>query len=382
MRLNRFSGRLAAMMMTGVMTASMLGMTAFAEENTTDPTGDAKPVCATSILTKEIEKEENVYAPETRFSFTIQGVGEQTGVTDENGTTLISPDGGLVFSKTGNTRAEIVSSPQASDIGMTTVTAGTLQLEVKADAFTTPGVYRYKITETNGNYEGIAYDTAERYVDVFIYKDADPEILFVNEEGTAKADGIVTNEYGLGDTPDTDLYDLILTKHVTGNQSVAGKKFTFTITIDGAEGERYLVKYGTGSSQTTKMIISDDTEGVTVELSDGESAVIYGLSKTDAYTITEDSYEREGYKTYMAHADGTGTLLESAYTENNRRDTATGSYADAEEGALENKAVHVYNDKTVTTPTGIALSAAPYVLMVAMAGAFAALFLRKKRNEF
>lgn len=371
MKWNKISGRFAAAMMAGTMMVSMLGVTAFAEECT-----------ETSTLTKQVVKDGNIYAPATDFVFTIEGVGEQTGVKDASGNTLPSPTGGLVFSKTGTTTASISSSPQSSDIDVTTLTVGTLDVEASAAAFSTPGVYRYKITETEGSYEGIDYDTDARYVDVFIYKEGDPQVLFVSADGSAKADGIVCNEYGKGDTPDTDLYDLTLTKHVTGNQSVPGKKFTFTITVDGADGEQYLVKYGTGASAVTKTLVSDDANGVTVELSDGESAVIYGLSKTDAYTITEDSYENEGYKTYMASADGTGTLAPAGYVEGNRRSTAAGSYEAVREGALNDKAVHVYNDKTVTTPTGIALTVAPYMMMVVIAGAFAVLFLRKRKNEF
>lgn len=380
MKFNKISGRLAAAMMAGAMTVSMLGMTAFAEGGADDLTGGTP--AATSTLTKKVVKDENVYAPATDFTFTIEGVGEQTGIKDTSGNTLASPDGGLVFSATDTTTAAITSAPDTSDIGATVVTTGTLQVTPDASQFTVPGVYRYKITETKGSYEGIDYDTEARYVDVFIYKEEEPEVLFVNADGSAKADGIVTNNYGKGDTPDTDLYDLTLTKHVTGNQSVPGKKFTFTITVDGADGEQYLVKYGSGASEVSKTLVSDDTDGVTVELSDGESAVIYGLSWTDVYTIVEDSYENEGYKTYIASADGTGTLAPAEYVESNRRSTAAGSYTDVQEGALDDKAVHVYNDKTVTTPTGVVLAVAPYMLMVAIAGAFAVLFLRKRKNEF
>lgn len=371
MKWNKISGRFAAAMMAGAMTVSMLGVTAFAEEST-----------ETSTLTKQVVKDANIYAPATDFVFTIEGVGEQTGVQDASGNTLSSPAGGLVFSKTKTTTASISSSPLDSDIDVTTLTVGTLDVEASASAFSTPGVYRYKITETGGSYEGIDYDKDERYVDVFIYKEGNPKVLFVSADGSAKADGIVCNKYGKGNTPDTDLYDLTLTKHVTGNQSVPGKKFTFTITVDGAAGEKYLVKYGTGASAVKKTLVSDDTNGVTVELSDGESAVIYGLSKTDAYTITENSYENEGYKTYIASADGTGTLAPAGYVESNRRSTAAGNYEAVEEGTLNDKAVHVYNDKTVTTPTGIAVAVAPYMLMVVAAGAFAVLFLRRRKSNF
>ena len=42
----------------------------------------------------------------------------------------------------------------------------------------------------------------------------------------------------------------------------------------------------------------------------------------------------------------------------------------------------VTNARSATTPTGIAMTFAPYIVMVAFAGVFAVMFLRKKREDF
>lgn len=53
-----------------------------------------------------------------------------------------------------------------------------------------------------------------------------------------------------------------------------------------------------------------------------------------------------------------------------------------ENGNTADRDVLVDNNKAVTTPTGIAMTFAPYALMVAFAGVFAVMFLRKKREDF
>jgi len=47
----------------------------------------------------------------------------------------------------------------------------------------------------------------------------------------------------------------------------------------------------------------------------------------------------------------------------------------------KNKTVTVTNDKTGTIPTGILMSAAPYVGLVGLGGIFAGLFFRRKRED-
>ena len=43
--------------------------------------------------------------------------------------------------------------------------------------------------------------------------------------------------------------------------------------------------------------------------------------------------------------------------------------------------VEFTNNRDAVTPTGIVMSFAPYILLVALAGVFAVLFLRKRRHE-
>ena len=79
-----------------------------------------------------------------------------------------------------------------------------------------------------------------------------------------------------------------------------------------------------------------------------------------SYTVREVSYAGEGYTTKVDNTEGS----ESSGT------------IDAD------KLVIFENNKNITTPTGIVTEYAPYILLVAAAGTFAVLFLRKRKEEF
>ena len=80
------------------------------------------------------------------------------------------------------------------------------------------------------------------------------------------------------------------------------------------------------------------------------------------YTVTEETLTNEGYTTYIDEIKSTTNV-------------ATGT--------IEADTTVAYrNDKVVTTPTGIVMTFGPYVLLIALAGVFATLFFRRKREEF
>ena len=103
-----------------------------------------------------------------------------------------------------------------------------------------------------------------------------------------------------------------------------------------------------------------DEEAATFTLMDGETLHIYGLSEKDTYTVTETDYSTEGYTTTVngtkGHS-GTGNLTE------------------------DNVEVVFENNKYVTPATGVAMTFAPYVLLVAAAGGLGAVVLGKKKRE-
>ena len=85
--------------------------------------------------------------------------------------------------------------------------------------------------------------------------------------------------------------------------------------------------------------------------------------------MTENDYSTDGYTTTVTVNNGEVQNVREVKAATNEKLTGDVSI--------------VYtNDKTITTPTGIVTEYAPYILLVAAAGAFAVLFLRRKKEEF
>lgn len=351
----------------GMMMTAMLGMQVSAAESS----GTGATVNKNPTITKQITKENNVYAPNTTFKFTIV---PGTAVPASNGKDAVyaGPEGGAVL-ETG----VIASTPADSDIGKRTITVGTTSIKVNEDVFTTgtnarPGIFRYVVSEvaatgTGKSDEGVTYSTEQKYFDVYVTSDDDGNLevssyMFVDKDDSKSKDGgIFTNDYSYHH--DT-LKDLTVKKKVTGNQGNRNKDFTFSIMVKGAEGEQYYVTFSDGTTPAT--LVSGQSK--TITLKDNETAKIWGLSETDKYTITEASYADDGYTTTI---------------DNEEKLTATGTIGDDEEkGKTEengDRNITVVNNKTTVSPTGIFLHVAPYIALIGVAIASSLLFFRRKR---
>ena len=110
----------------------------------------------------------------------------------------------------------------------------------------------------------------------------------------------------------------------------------------------------TGEAETIHI-----TDGLTqtFTLMDGETLHIYGLSEKDKYTVTETDYSADGYTTTVKEDNAEGFLTADGIT------------------------VEFINRKDVGPATGVAMTFAPYVLLVAAAGGLGAVVLGKKKRE-
>ena len=113
--------------------------------------------------------------------------------------------------------------------------------------------------------------------------------------------------------------------------------------------------YSDGKDSVT---LTSGTPG-TIYLSNGETATIYGLDSDDKYTVTETDYTDDGYKTKVD--DQTGRTK----TDTIDKDTT----------------VIFENNRNVSTPTGIIMNIAPYIVLVAFAAVAALFFLRRRNNR-
>ena len=143
----------------------------------------------------------------------------------------------------------------------------------------------------------------------------------------------------------------------------------------GETGEEYYIVYSDGETQYT------EDGSAQIKLKADETATIYGLSTSDKYTIIEHDYENEGYTTSFEIKDTKGEVEKSATGEHVYSTTETTLRKD-DDGKLMDANVTFNNAKEAITPTGIAMTFAPYIAMVAFAGVFAVMFLRKKREDF
>ena len=340
MKKSKMLRRLAAMLLAGTMMVAM-GTTVFAENEPKNVT-----------ITKEITKDANDYAPAATFQFSITPGTAVDAVLVEQGNIIqdaiyAGPAGGVYFAEGAGT---ITSAPDASDIGETTTTVGTTMVSMDNSKFSEPGIYRYNVSENTGSYEGVTYSTEVKYFDVYVNSDNQIYAYTFTDAsaGDGKDDGVFTNDYG---TTADKIYDVTITKTVAGNQGDKSKDFSFTINASGAEGEWFYVTF---SDQRAAETLVTGAESKTITLKDGQSATIHGLSRTDTYSVDEADYTSDGYK----------TTVEGSKSGSITADTT----------------VAFTNTKDVTTPTGIVMNIAPYVLMVVVAAVLAVVFLRKRNN--
>lgn len=353
----------------GMMMTAMLGMQVSAAESSSAEAAVKK----NPMITKQITKESNIYAPKTTFKFTV-APGTAVPASENQEAIYAGPANGVTLDKD-----VIASVPADSDIGNEKITVGTTKLNVNESVFTKgknakPGIFRYVVSEVatdkDGNaYEGVAYTTEQKYFDVYVTSDdvGNLEVgsyLFVDKtDSKSKDGGVFTNDYS---SHHDTLKDLTVKKEVTGNQGNRNKDFKFTIKVDGAAGEQYYVTFSDGKAPTT--LVSGEAK--TITLKDNETAKIFGLSETDEYTVTEASYADDGYTTTIDNEEkltATGTI---------KKDTEARTTA-----ANGDKNITVVNDKTTNSPTGIFLHVAPYIALIGAAIASSLLFFRRKRAK-
>ena len=346
--------RIAAVAMAGAMMVSMSVPTMAAD-------GSAEYVPRNEItFTKKLITGPYVYVPNATYTFTVSPLENTTGMTAGGQPVSPGEPGGINGLNADNTFSITTTTELLDDYSATEKTwdVGTYKLTVNINAFKTPGVYRYQVVENDPTYEGIAKKQGSKaqYLDVYIMKngnnlEARYFVLTDGKEG-AKNDGSFENTY--------TTYSVKVTKKVEGNQAYTEDGFDFTFkTTPNIAGEKYNVIASEGATVTS---VKDNEWNV--NLDNGESATIYGLTEKDAYEIAEKDYSSKGWKTEV-------TIEGESVTKGEDNRSASGK------GASDAK-ITVTNTKNASTPTGIVMDIAPYIIMVAAAGVLAFVFLRRR----
>lgn len=353
--------------LTAAMVMSMGGMTAFAM----DPIDIQKVVTADG----------NTYAPNTSFSFEVVNVktGGSFGTGDQKVDYYGSVDDGLTISRDKIASYSPIDDGIIGDAGSEKTVKGAIEVNDSVFVDQPTGVYKYVVKEVvpvdGEKYEGITYDDTVYNVYLYVTEKADgtgKEVSSVvvtqgdNDDkiinnGGDKTDKIrFTNDYGKNNN---ETHDLTITKKVEGTLGEHNRAFDIDVMIEGAAGEKYKVvkvdKVGNEDDETFDDLVSGEESKKTYSIKDGESIRIYGLSKTDQYTVVENAkYEGEGYTVKYSDGGGEGTV--------NEDDTK----------------LFITNTKNAVTPTGIVMTFGPYVALIGLAGVFAVTFLRKRREDF
>lgn len=360
MKLNKTIGRVATTLVATAMLASLAA-----------PAYAAEPANVT--ITKTITKDANAYAPATTFEFTVT---PWSGSAAEGALIQAGPEGGVYFSKNGDDKVytgTIGSTPQATDVDGTDdtlITAGTVGLTVDEDVMKAkePGIYRYEVKETipSPGYDGMTYSTETKYFDVYVTVEDNVKTvsayMFTDESSEdGKDDGIFNNNYTAANKT------LKVEKVLDGTQASPNQEFSFSITINGTDGEQYkIVKTNTSGAVEDIANVNYLTSGTsaTFTLQGGEYITVYGLSANDTYSVSETDYTSLGYTTTIKTDNVVQENAPSSQTISGDDDTVT-----------------FINRREASTPTGIVMNVAPYALLVVIAAAGCFVFLRKRRED-
>lgn len=357
-------GKLTAAATAGFMALNVLNIApVFAEENTTviNPDADGNyPITKTLTLAdgdnikpaNGIEFGFSLSVPSTGYteydSAKTDGYGPETefyGLKDNDGVKGIS-----------------VTAAVAND--ETTKKEYKTKLVVTPTEFEHPGIYVYELTENavptdDQKYEGITDDNPnEKYI-------IKVTIGYAADGTTKKVLSVVAAKDGttkLGNIAFDAKYDpstLTVTKVTSGNQDVAGTEFTFTLKVEGQEGETYTwTTYNANKAQqeTGDLTSNTNTTKEGIKLQNGWYIEVKGLSNNDKYTLTETN--AKGYT-----PDEINGVAQTFGTTDQKKD------------------IQFKNKKDGTVPTGILMSAAPFAGLIGLGGVFAGLFFRRKRED-
>lgn len=335
--------KIAAFVLAGTMAIGMSATALAAGVSTSTGEADVSSI----NITKKVETDGNTYAPNYTFNFSVEP--GPAGDYDGNKVTRGRKDDVIVtgakFTSGTNVQSEYT---------------GTGSLSFDISKYSKPGVYSYTVTESEVTYEGISKDDSSYTVYVYVANKTNGEGYYISNvvstKGNTKEDITFKNDYG---DKNGKVHSVTIKKVVEGNQADLTKKFDFTLDMKGGEdGETYKVVTPSGTqSITTGKSISG------IKMGNNDTITVYGLTESDVYKVVEKSYASEGYKTYVNAQSGNETR------------EATGNATDA------NVTKTFYNIKEATTPTGIIMSYAPYIAMLAAACILAVVFFNRRRED-
>ena len=409
--------------MIAVVLAVLLMATSFAAFADPIDDGAISTSSTTLVIPKGITMKNtsagSYYCPNITYTYTIAPIAPPAGTVITDSTTgasspvEIGPAGGATLDNSG--QVVFTSTLIQNVVPGGKETTQNLTVNIDLTKFTKPGIFRYKIedtTATSALYTAgiIRHDNykKDRYLDVYIKNgssglDVSGYALSQSNSSTAgDKDGGFTNEYetttdGSGTVTDenTDVYrtyNVRLEKKVTGDMGDKNHAFPFAVSVNNGG----LYYFSTTDSNNTGAAVNGTS--YTVNLKDGDTLYIRGLSPhaTVGYEETNDTGETykvtiEGksaaeetasWNTLVPQAEvaATATATLTAGKVSNY-DTENSNSSVAVDGTLTNyRDVRFTNNLASVSPTGVILRYAPFILLLACAGALV-LFTRRTKSR-
>lgn len=376
--------KFVAMMLTLIMVLSVasVAMATTAPENNFEPTA-----ASTSPVT--INGFEKKYTVTGASANTADTVYPKENLTFTSAADNANPDGG-----TANlTDVKFTNATTMQD--STTNGEGDYVLSFKHPAYTLPGLYHFELTEDDLKTQGVTYDTDKVYISVLVIvgegnqlevggigvtmKDDETTGMNQSEDNDKKAkkDDVIDNKLDLG--------KLTVKKNVTGNMGDSKAFFTITVKLKAEEGKtvrnKIVITATENESTTDKAVIDGTVEAwtgektVTLTIKNGGSVVFDDIPAGVTYTVEEDAQHiAAADKDVNESGDPTETDGAKGYHVTYANETGTIAKAETKEATVTNK-------KDVTIDTGVSIKVVPYVMILAVAMAGAAMMIIRRRKE-
>ena len=363
----------------------------------------ANPREATLIIEKELTaynpETTQVYAPNITFTYAIAGIDAQKVVTDSDGvkaTTKQGPDGATITSTISWANTELINASSAGESNKKDIT-----IDLSGVAFTGAGVYRYQITETctgkaaAGVTDGTIAET--RYLDVYVRDPKSGEtgyqiygyVLFENNnnidatstttdtvDDAVKTEGFVKTDSLSADSYYT--YNATVSKTLVNDSANAGHGFPFEFVFTkatGVTGDFNLV----ASYQTAALAMADS---VTTTIANGASVKYTGIPcGTKVDIIETNDIATAAYKVTTTGADANISDKLVNYNENTGATAVEINTTAIDTAAASNFTVAFTNTFALISPTGVAMSVIPFVILLGFGIGFMVVSTKRRKED-
>lgn len=348
MKANKLLKTLAASTMSLALLAGVTVMPAMAAESALGVDNNT----VTITKTVNMAGAEGAGVPKATYNFDVTAYDPANLTGKENN----AKEGDLTAITNSDSVSVVFDGESASE---------TFNLSFNPAAFndTGAGIYYYQLKEQDSGVTGITEDANTYILKAYVSYSGDALAVTGAVMMPLTGGNLGTKSDEFLNTYATNT--LTITKNVTGNMGDKTKPFTFTIDLTDPDAAQHVnsVTVVKPDAQTEVVEFANGTATVTIDLKDTQSVTIKGLPEGTDYSITESN--NEGYEvTYEGATQDTGNA-------NLATGTMTTSAA----------TVTVTNTRNATTPTGVIMNVAPYALMVVIAVAGVAVFMRKRVED-